>query len=470
VLLLRPAAPERFGLGPFFRTEPLGLEYLAAALLRSGHDVLLQDLRITGSLPRLLRRFRPELVGLSCIHTLDVPECRKLAERVRALAPGVFVVVGGGAAAQSPEVFARAVDAVALGAAERSLPRLVDALGSGARHIAVSGFFFPGRDLARAAEGGNADADGIDPDLLPARDLVSTLRHGYRCVHRSPVWALETGRGCPFRCAFCAVGRADSYRARSVGAVCKDFRAIGADVFVIDDLFFHPREHSRELARELSRDGQRKAWLLVQTRTDTVARSPELLEAWRPLAERFDLFFGFEAASDEALGRLRKDSTTADAREAVRVARELGFGVTGNFVVDPDWDEADFERLWAMLDELRLDRVGFTVLTPLPGTEYFRQVEGRLRERDLSRWDMHHALWEPRLGRRRFYELMVKSWKTNVLASRHASRRWRSWFKGLGPRDALALAGVLYRTQRLLDVDAYLDDTFPLELPAALTE
>ena len=123
-----------------------------------------------------------------------------------------------------------------------------------------------------------------------------------------------------------------------------------------------------------------------------------------------------------------------------------------------------------MLDRLRLDRVGFTVLTPLPGTDYYAQSESRLQERDWSRWDMHHALWEPRLGRRRFYELMVQSWKRNVLASGHASRRWLSWFKDIGPRDALALAGVLWRTQRLLDVDAYLDDTFPLELPAALAD
>ena len=33
VLLLRPVPEnDRFGLGPFFRIEPLGLEYIAAAL------------------------------------------------------------------------------------------------------------------------------------------------------------------------------------------------------------------------------------------------------------------------------------------------------------------------------------------------------------------------------------------------------------------------------------------------------
>lgn len=37
VLRVRPACNERFGLGPFFRVEPLGMEYIAAALLDRGH-------------------------------------------------------------------------------------------------------------------------------------------------------------------------------------------------------------------------------------------------------------------------------------------------------------------------------------------------------------------------------------------------------------------------------------------------
>ncbi|MBK8995642.1 MAG: cobalamin-dependent protein [Myxococcales bacterium] len=463
-LLLRPAARERFGLGPFFRVEPLGLEYLAAALRQAGHQAEIRDLRLGSD----LGRERPGLVGISCIHTLDVPETRALARRVKARWPGTFVMVGGHAAAADPEAFsAPEIDAVGLGAGERSVPRLAAALARGEGLSGLSGFRLRGRDLARAT---SADEDGLDPSLLPARELVAGYRKHYRCVHRSPIWALETGRGCPFRCSFCSVGRADSYRPRDIDAVCRDFAEVGGDVFVIDDLFFYPRDRSRELAQELRKRGVKKRWILVQTRADTVARSADVLEAWRPLAERFDLFFGFEAATDRALSALQKDATIADSEEAVRLCRSLEFGVTGNFVVDPDWGEGDFEDLWALLDRLRLDRVGFTVLTPLPGTGYYEREKARLAEQDFSRFDMHHVLWEPRLGRRRFYELMVQSWKKNVLSSGNASRRWLRWFRGIGVRDALALAGVLYRTQRLMDVDAYLDDTFPLELPAVLTE
>ena len=46
ILLIRPdPGNERFGLGPFFRVEPLGLEYVGAAVRHAGHDVTLVDER-----------------------------------------------------------------------------------------------------------------------------------------------------------------------------------------------------------------------------------------------------------------------------------------------------------------------------------------------------------------------------------------------------------------------------------------
>src|SRR5215510_7109080 len=51
VLLIRPdPGNERFGLGPFFRVEPLGLEYVGAALSSRGHAPTIVDLRDRTSL------------------------------------------------------------------------------------------------------------------------------------------------------------------------------------------------------------------------------------------------------------------------------------------------------------------------------------------------------------------------------------------------------------------------------------
>ena len=121
---------------------------------------------------------------------------------------------------------------------------------------------------------------------LPARHHVAGWRRQYACLAHRPTWLIETARGCPFRCSFCSIWQlhARSVRERSIDSVCQDFASVGDHVFVADDLFWYHPARSLALAQELRRRGIRKRWMLVQSRVDLVARHPELLEAWRPLA------------------------------------------------------------------------------------------------------------------------------------------------------------------------------------------
>ncbi|HEX5788011.1 MAG TPA: cobalamin-dependent protein, partial [Woeseiaceae bacterium] len=125
VLLLRPVPRnERFGLGPFFRIEPLGMEYIAAALEARGHSVALADLRFSDPVERLLRRHRPGLIGVAAMHALETDDVADLTRRVRAEAPAAALVVGGHTAAAYPGPFLTpAVDAVVLDDGEIAMPR-----------------------------------------------------------------------------------------------------------------------------------------------------------------------------------------------------------------------------------------------------------------------------------------------------------------------------------------------------------
>src|SRR5919108_2578331 len=103
VLLLRPVpGNERFGLGPFFRIEPLGMEYIAAALEAQGHTVTLVDLRFGRPVEHYLRTSRPQVVGIACMHALETDDARALAVRVRRFSPDYVIVVGGHSAAAFP--------------------------------------------------------------------------------------------------------------------------------------------------------------------------------------------------------------------------------------------------------------------------------------------------------------------------------------------------------------------------------
>lgn len=460
ILLLRPApGNERFGLGPFFRIEPLGMEYVAAALEARGHRVTLRDLRFSPPLESVLAGVRPAVVGVACMHALEIDDVRDVVSRVRRAAPGAVVLVGGHSAAAYPAPFFEdGVDAICLDDGERAVPALVDAIDRGSPLEDVPGW------LVRRGSAWQRTADppapfDLDEVPLPARHLVSAWRHRYACLHHRPTYLIETARGCPFRCSFCSVWQLfdRSVRERSIDAVCRDFDTTGDQIFVADDLFWHHPSRSRALAEALGARGTRKDWMLVQTRVDLVARHPDLLEAWRPIAREFDIFFGLEAATDAGLANLAKDTTVDRTAAAVEIAREFGFGVTGNFVIDPDWTEADFERLWAFVERHKLSRAGFTILTPLPGTAYYEASRDAIRAVRWSQFDMHHLLWEPRLGVQRFFELYCETWRRSVLNLKGEKKLWH-WLAHAKPRHWLHLLQVLRRTQLMMQPSHYVRD------------
>ena len=460
VLLLRPAPRnERFGLGPFFRTEPLGLEYVAAALESRGHRATVVDLRFGGSVARALARHRPAVVGVACTHSLEIDDSLDVARSVRRAAPGVFILIGGHSAAAFPgPLTCPQVDAIAIGEGERVAPDVADALARGRSLGDVPGLLLNNGGDGPVATSA-AEPVSLDEVPLPARHAVAVSARNYACLQYRPTWLVETARGCPFRCSFCSVWPLyeRSYRLRSTDAVCRDFASVGPHVFVADDLFWHRADRSHELAQELRRRSVRKKWVLVQSRTDLVASQPDLLQAWRGFADNIDIFFGLEAATDNDLSGLAKDTTVASTVEAIAVAREYGYGVTGNFLIDPEWDESDFGRLWAFVDEHRLHRAGYTILTPLPGTPYYDSVRERIRAANWAQFDMSHLLWEPKLGARRFFELYCETWRRSVLNLR-GSKRWWQWIRDVKPQHFLFLMRALLRTQRLMDPRCYLSE------------
>jgi hopanoid C-3 methylase len=459
VLLLRPVpGNERFGLGPFFRIEPLGMEYIAAALEARGHAVTLADLRFSRSLEHQIRASRPGLVGIAAMHALETDEVLALARRVRTLAPGIPIIVGGHTAAAYPDPFLQdPIAAVVVDDGERALPLVAEAVERGGRIERVPGVATRDGDGAVVRSASNPVTFDLNDVPLPARRHVAPWRRQYACLAHRPTWLIETARGCPFRCSFCSIWQlhARSVRERSIDAVCDDFAASGDHLFIADDLFWYHAPRSLALARELGRRGIRKSWILVQSRVDLVARHSALLEAWRPIARDFDIFFGLEAATNQGLSGLVKDATIDQTAEGIGVARSAGYGVTGNFVIDPAWTEADFERLWAFVDQHQLYQAGFTILTPLPGTAYFEEMRPRLRARRWSQFDMHHLLWEPALGPERFFALYCETWRRSVLNLRGRKSLWR-WLREVDLRNAVALLGALRRTQHMMDPAHYL--------------
>ena len=159
----------------------------------------------------------------------------------------------------------------------------------------------------------------------------------------------------------------------------------------------------------------------------------------------------------------------------IALARRHGYGVTGNFVVDPAWRERDFERLWTFVERHQLYQAGFTILTPLPGTELFQRMQPILEGQPWFKYDMNHLLYQPHLGAERFFELYADTWRRSIL-NLGGHKSWTDWVRQVRPGLIPYLTRMLLRTQRMMNAKAYLAEhdagvaAMPIQqLPEALT-
>ena len=129
-----------------------------------------------------------------------------------------------------------------------------------------------------------------------------------------------------------------------------------------------------------------------------------------------------------------------------------------------------FEQLWDFVKTHGFQRAGYTILTPLPGTDLFRKAAPLLEGQPWFKYDMHHVLWEPRLGARRFFELYAETWRRSILNTA-GEKTWLEWMRQIRPSQIPYLTRVLLRTQRMMKAEAYLreheaSDVTPFEIPS----
>lgn len=393
----------------FLRLEPLGLELVAEAARRAGHEVRLLDLQAAtrAELVRSLDEWAPEAVGFSLNYLANVPEVLDLAGAVRARLPTSFVFAGGHSASfiagDLLEHAAGAIDCVVRGEGEAITPRLLAAAAGERAGLHA----LPGVTTGAGTGPAPRSLDDLD-GLRPARDLLARRRRYFIGV-LDPCASIEFTRGCPWDCSFCSAwtfyGR--GYRRRSPEVIAEELAGIEEPgVFVVDDVAFVQEEHGHAIAEQVERRRIRKRYYL-ETRADVLLRNTEVFRRWKRLGLEY-LFLGLEALDEAGLRAHRKRISLGRSFEALEVARSLGLTVAVNLIADPDWDARRFElvREWALsVPEI----VHLTVNTPYPGTESWHTESRKLTTRDYRLFDVQHAVLPTRMPLADFYRELVRT-------------------------------------------------------------
>lgn len=339
------------------------------------------------------------------------------------------------------------IDAVALGEGDFLLAEVVSCLAAGEDLSRVPG-------LALNTETGQAFTPTRPPlrDLntlpSPARHLVKRYRRYYHLGLQSPLATIQTTRGCPFRCKFCSVWQFYDRQVRfqTPSHVMKELAEIKQRfVFFNDDNFFIDPERSRKLAHLLIEADLNK-YITIQARSDAIVKHPDLVSLWKRAGLR-TVFVGFEKIDDEGLGDIDKQNRVDNNEKCLEVLRRNGVQVIASFIVDPWYDRLDFQKLRDYVRKFNISIPSFTILTPLPGTDLYRDLKEKLITGNYELFDMIHAVLPTKLPLEDFYGEVIRLYKASYIRAGYLS-------KTLPPLFRRFLTGRITPTQivRLLSV------------------
>jgi radical SAM superfamily enzyme YgiQ (UPF0313 family) len=112
------------------------------------------------------------------------------------------------------------------------------------------------------------------------------------------------------------------------------------------------------------------------------------------------MFIGLESLSQENLNGCNKNFNRAtDYIRAIQKIHSAGIGVFAGIVFGMDSDKPDvFGKTLEFLYTAQADALQATILTPFPGTPLFEEMqkEGRITDRDWSKYDFGHVVFEPK--------------------------------------------------------------------------
>jgi len=325
-----------------------------------------------------------DIVGITAM-TTQARRAYELADGYRRL--GVTVVMGGIHPSALPDEALQHCDSVCRGDAESTLPHLL-------------------ADWEAAAQRGHDPRKALKPvydwAAYPAAEIATPRKDLLDPRDYLVANPIQTTRGCPHNCNFCTTpavfGR--HFRQRRIADIVEEIREAKerhrAWCYIFaDDNFGGKHAWAIELCEAL-----RPLKIAWASQCDAlIARNDRLLKAMRD-SGCVGLILGLESPKQETLCEAGKKFVRADTYEQrIRKIQSYGINLWGAFIFGFDHDTwQDCRDACRFAQRMNLSMSCYPILTPYPGTAFFRQFqrEGRLRTYDWERYNGASVVYEPK--------------------------------------------------------------------------
>lgn len=357
----------------------LGIATIAAMVRSSGNNVEILELNLYKNyldvLQNKINDLEPQFIGFNiCTPQFDI--AKKLSKFIKSIDEKVCIICGGPHATALPfEVLKKtSIDIIVLGEGDYIILEILQNYPN--KLEKVKGICFK-RDKEIIRTSNRPLIRSLDLLPYPALDLFEVEKYIYppQSCKKNPVGLIETSRGCPGKCIFCSRligGRV--CRFKSLERVAEEIiyaESVGfSEIHFADDNFTTNIKRAIGICNLLIENNINIPWVPRSgIRVDYINR-----ELFKKMVEAgcYHIPFGIESTSQKVLNICNKGVTVEQIKNAIKMAKDFGFEVTGYFMIGlPEQTSEDIRKDIEFADEMELDFVKFGATIPYPGTPLF---------------------------------------------------------------------------------------------------
>jgi len=386
---------------------PLSILQGAASLREAGFDVRVLDangfnLKLE-HIGRALTEFQPQMVVTRLAFDCQEEDLKVLQVARQAVPSAVNVVrnkIISEASFILEDIASRPeVDLYVMGELDVVLPPLAKALESQLSHdgtlpekkeewySGLLGLFYKGK--TGFVKTPPAPLMMVENAPFPAYDLLPSIAPYHTGVFPDHFAMIQTSRGCPFGCTFCAYAL-EKYRPRPHKLVAEELKwlrdSFGVkNVLFFDDILALNSDRTADLAEELIKDEVGIEWVCCTRANLTDVPS---LKKMRQSGCR-ELAVGIESGSEVILNNINKGVSKDDIRQCAKACKEAGILFYGMTIVGlPGETEGTWRETIDFIKEIDPFYTQFCFSTPFPNTDMYPWYEKNncLNHKDWSQY------------------------------------------------------------------------------------